>query len=40
MSLQAEYWLSNPAIPSRVTGSVGMGIKAPTGADDVQHDLP
>ena len=40
MSLQAEYWLSNPAIPSRVTGSVGMGIKAPTGADDVRTTFP
>ncbi len=40
MSLQAEYWLSNPAIPSRVTGSVGMGIKAPTGADDVSTTFP
>ena len=36
MSLQAEYWLSNPEIPSRVNGSVGLGIKAPTGRDDVQ----
>ncbi len=39
VSLQAEYWLSNPAIPSRVTGSVGLGVKAPTGADDVQRTL-
>lgn len=36
VSLQAEYWLSNPAMPSRVTGSVGLGIKAPTGSDNVQ----
>ena len=40
MSLQAEYWLSNPAIPSRVTGSVGLGFKAPTGADDVRTTFP
>jgi hypothetical protein len=36
VSLQAEYWLSNPATSSRVTGSVGLGLKAPTGADDVK----
>ncbi len=36
VSLQAEYWLSNPGTPSRVTGSVGLGFKAPTGADDVE----
>jgi len=36
MSLQAEYWLSDPAIPSRVSGSVGFGIKAPTGSDHVE----
>jgi hypothetical protein len=36
VALQAEYWLSNPAIPSRVTGSVGLGFKAPTGRDDVE----
>ena len=40
VSLQAEYWLSNPAIPSRVTGSVGLGIKAPTGDDDVRTTFP
>jgi hypothetical protein len=40
VSLQAEYWLSNPAMPSRVTGSVGLGLKAPTGADDVQATIP
>jgi hypothetical protein len=39
VSLQAEYWLSNPEIPSRVNGSVGLGIKAPTGRDDVQGSL-
>jgi hypothetical protein len=36
VSLLAEYWLSNPAVPSRVTGSVGLGFKAPTGNDNVQ----
>ena len=40
MTLQAEYWLSDPAIPSRVTGSVGLGFKAPTGDDNVQATLP
>lgn len=29
VSLQAEYWLSNPAMPSRVTGSVGLGLESP-----------
>src|SRR5262245_58288699 len=36
VSLQAEYWLSDPAVPSRVTGSVGFGFLAPTGRDDVR----
>jgi hypothetical protein len=36
MSLQAEYWLSDPAIPSRVKGSVGFGVLAPTGNDHVE----
>ena len=36
VSLQAEYWLSNPEIPSRFSGSVGLGFKAPTGSDDVE----
>jgi hypothetical protein len=36
VSLQAEYWLSNPEKPSRSSGSVGLGIKAPTGSDDVE----
>ena len=35
ISLQAEYWLSDPTKPSRVTGSVGLGIQAPTGSDSV-----
>jgi hypothetical protein len=36
VTFQAEYWLSNPATQSRVTGSVGFGFKAPTGNDQVQ----
>jgi len=36
ISLQAEYWLSDPAMPSRITGSVGLGLHAPTGSDNVQ----
>ena len=36
LTLQAEYWLSDPAIPSRVTGSIGLGFLAPTGNDNVQ----
>jgi hypothetical protein len=32
VSFGAEYWLSNPAIPSRLQGSVGLGIQAPTGS--------
>ena len=40
ISLQADYWLSNPAVPSRVAGSVGLGIKAPTGSDSVQGTIP
>lgn len=40
MTFQAEYWLSDPTIPSRVTGSVGLGFKAPTGNDNVQATIP
>jgi hypothetical protein len=40
VSLQAEYWLSDPAIPSRVTGSVGLGFLAPTGNVNVQGVVP
>jgi hypothetical protein len=36
VSLQAEYWLTDPAVPSRATGSVGIGFLAPTGNDNVQ----
>ncbi len=38
VAFQAEYWLSDPAIPSRITGSVGIGFLAPTGNDNVQAD--
>jgi len=40
ISLQGEYWLSDPTRPSRVSGSVGLGIKAPTGNDNVQGVSP
>lgn len=40
VTLQAEYWLSDPAIPSRVTGSFALGFKAPTGNDNVQATVP
>lgn len=33
ISLEAEYWLSDPTKPSSVTGSVGLGVLAPTGSD-------
>ena len=33
ISIQAEYWLSDPESFSPVTGSVNLGIKAPTGGD-------
>ena len=36
MALTAEYWLSDPAVPSRVQGSVGLGFQAPTGSDHVE----
>jgi hypothetical protein len=35
VSVGGEYWLSDPAVPSRVQGSVGLGIQAPTGSDAV-----
>jgi hypothetical protein len=35
VTLQGEYWLSDPAKPSRVMGSVSLGLKAPTGSDSV-----
>jgi hypothetical protein len=36
ISLQAEYWLNDPTKPSRISGSLGLGIKAPTGSDTVK----
>jgi len=35
ISFQGEYWLNDPTKPSRVSGSVALGIKAPTGKDDI-----
>jgi hypothetical protein len=35
VSLQGEFWLSDPTKPSRVSGSVALGVKAPTGSDSV-----
>jgi len=35
LTLQGEYWLSDPLGSSRVNGSVGLGINAPTGSDNV-----
>ncbi len=31
VSIETEYWLSDPTTPSRVEGSVGFGVKTPTG---------
>ncbi len=36
LSFQAEYWLNDPTKPSRVSGSVDLGVKAPTGSDTVK----
>ena len=35
IAFEAEYWISNPAKPGRVNGSVGLGFVAPTGSDSV-----
>jgi hypothetical protein len=35
VALTAEYWLNDTTAPSRVQGSVSMGIKTPTGSDKV-----
>lgn len=40
MALQAEYWLNDPTMPSRIQGSVDMGIKFPTGSDAVTGPYP
>jgi hypothetical protein len=40
VSFQAEYWLTDPLKPSRVSGSVEIGIKAPTGSDSVTAQFP
>ncbi len=39
ISLQAEYWLSDPTKASRVQGSVDLGIKAPTGSYTVTGEF-
>lgn len=36
VSFQGEYWLSNPAAPSRLRGSIGFGVQAPTGSNSVK----
>lgn len=40
VAIQAEYWLSDPTIPSPVQGSVDIGIKIPTGSDSVKGTYP
>lgn len=35
VSLQAEYWVTDPTLPSNFSGSVGLGFRAPTGPDSV-----
>ncbi len=40
IALQAEYWLSNPTKPSRVQGSVNIGIKMPTGSNSRTGTYP
>jgi hypothetical protein len=40
VSFQGEYWLTDPLKPTKVSGSVGLGFKAPTGADDVTGLTP
>jgi hypothetical protein len=39
ISLRGEFRLSDPTIPSRVTGSVGLGVQAPTGPDNELGDF-
>src|SRR5207253_3113599 len=41
MTLAGDYWLSDP-MKSRVIGSIGLGVKAPTGSDSstaVNHNV-
>ncbi|HUM02033.1 MAG TPA: hypothetical protein VL084_07085 [Thermoanaerobaculia bacterium] len=40
IALQAEYWLSNPAKPSRIQGSASVGIKMPTGSNSRTGTYP
>lgn len=37
---QAEYWLGDPTKDSRFRGSVDVGFRAPTGADDITGTSP
>ena len=39
VSLRGEYRLSDPTKPSRVTGSVGLGVQAPTGSDSEKGEF-
>jgi hypothetical protein len=36
VAVQGEYWLSDPARPSRIQGSIGLGVQAPTGSNNVK----
>jgi hypothetical protein len=40
MAIQAEYWLNDPTKPGRLQGSVDLGLKMPTGADDITGPSP
>jgi hypothetical protein len=40
ITLQTEYWLNDPTKPSRIQGSVDVGIKMPTGADNITGSSP
>ena len=39
LTSRAEYWLTDPKKPSRVTGSVGLGLKSDTGSVDESGTL-
>lgn len=40
VALQAEYWISDPLKPSKISGSFSLGIKAPTGNDAITGPSP
>ena len=40
VSLAADFWLNDPLKPSPISGSVSLGIKAPTGSDTVKGTYP